>query len=103
MSDSYETHLVVTEELLVQLAGCIDADYSKGSYTRALKAFVKGKEEIEEWYMRGKNATFMVRNEAHESYLFCKAVGNNLADCRKIMWDAYAAAGGNQKVQPKPY
>lgn len=103
MDESYEILLVVTEELLAQIAGVIQAEYISGSYSRDLKVFLKGKEETEEWYMHGKDATFMVRNEAHESYLLCRATGNNLSDCSRIMWDAYAAAGGNQKVEKKPY
>ena len=43
--------------------------------------------------MKGKNAVFMVRNEAHESYLYCKASGFNLAECKRIMWDAYISEG----------
>ena len=53
----------------------------------------KNKERVEDWCMKGKNVVFMVRNEAHESYLYYKASGFNLAECKRIMWDAYISEG----------
>ena len=52
--------------------------------------------------MKGELGTFMIRNEAHESYLNCKVSGSNIEECKEMMWNVYIVAGEKFKVYLSP-
>ena len=99
---TYEICLVITENILLQISKAINENYKEGTYSKILSDFHSGKLHVEDWYMKGELGTFMVRNEVHESYLYCKASGSNIEECKEIMWIAYITAGGNSKLYPNP-